>query len=217
MSGDFYWFAESGPYLYVCVADCTGHGVPGAFMSVMGSNLLTRIIQESPVGIAPGEVLDRLHLLVRDALHQDQSGTSQDGMDLALLRLHPATGSVAYSGANRPLLAVADGELLEWPPTKKAIGGSGLMLDELAALRYNTHELQLATGTRLFMYTDGLTDQFGGAHRRKFTPKQLKDLILAYHDMELTLTIRQLQDHMDRWKAETDQTDDILLLGITLN
>lgn len=216
VSGDFYWFAESGPYLYVCVADCTGHGVPGAFMSVMGSNLLTRIVQESPVGIDPGEVLDRLHLLVRDALHQDQTGTSQDGMDLALLRLQPGTAQVAYSGANRPLLLLANGELQEYTPTKRAIGGKSLGPDDMTNLRYVTQHLQPEPGSRLFLFTDGVTDQFGGPQKRKFTGKRLKELLVAYQTMDLPLAIRQIQDQMDQWKEETAQTDDILLLGITL-
>lgn len=208
VSGDFYWFRQHGPRFFVCAADCTGHGVPGAFMSVLGSNLLNQVSHELELP-TPGSMLQRLHTGVVDALRQDEKGQSQDGMDLALVSFEHDV--LRYAGANRPLLLIRKGKLQELSPTKHPIGGG----HELAgAAEFHEHLLTLQPGDCLYLFTDGLTDQFGGEQRRKYASKRLRERLLEVHHLPMQQQYQTLSTEFAAWRGTVPQTDDMLLIGI---
>jgi serine phosphatase RsbU (regulator of sigma subunit) len=219
VSGDFYWFYYQQDELYICAADCTGHGVPGAFMSVMGSNMLTSVTQEALLPDT-GPMLDRLNSLVREALNQDRGGrdTAQDGMDVALVRLNLKTRRLQYSGANRPLLYLRMGELNEIAPEKRPIGGGSQLYAaaEGGSASFTTHEIQLMPEDRIYLYTDGITDQFGGEARRKFTPPRLRRLLQEIHLQPMDAQKVRLKTELDTWMGALSQTDDMMVIGLRI-
>jgi serine phosphatase RsbU (regulator of sigma subunit) len=222
VSGDFFWtlaHQHAGmTFHYVAVADCTGHGVPGAFMSILGTTLLTKIVRER--GIAePGEILTALDHEVRVALKQEHGQNQSDtldGMDIALCRVNASTGTVTYAGAFRSLywirMNTATGlpELLTLEATRQAVGGR----KEADSPSFEQHHLALQPNDTIYLFTDGVTDQFGGPQRRKFSYKRLQTLLLEHHAQPLAHQSRLLAQACADWQGELEQTDDRLLVGL---
>ncbi|MEW6469686.1 MAG: SpoIIE family protein phosphatase [Bacteroidota bacterium] len=210
VSGDFYFYEESAPYHIVACADCTGHGVPGAFMSLIGSNLLTQIIKEKNITI-PGQILDHLHEGIRKTLKQDSERTgSKDGMDIALLAFDFGGKQVHYAGAQRPLWMIRDGKLEEIRADKFSIGG----LQMEAKRTFTNHVIDYKNGDCFYLSSDGFADQFGGPHGKKFMSKRFKDLLLSIHEKPMPEQWRILNRAAEEWRGGTVQVDDILVIGI---
>lgn len=219
VGGDFYWFSDApGDSYFIIVADGTGHGVPGAFMTLIGSILLDQIINKGHV-FAPDQILHDLHIGVRQVLRQDVEGeeiSSRDGMDIALVRYYPREYRLVYAGANLPLYFVHNGELKEIKPDKKAIGGEQLEEERF----FTAHEVQLQPGDVFFLFTDGVVDQLGGPDEKRFGTRQLKDFIMeTVHEPIMSRRRAFFNMRWKEWKdygKDREQLDDVTMWGVRL-
>ena len=207
VSGDFYQFKKNGDLKYAILADCTGHGVPGALMSMVGSNLLKQIILERGTK-EPNKILSELHKEVRSTLRQTGGVQSHDGMDAAILLLHKK--KIFIASANRPVYIVKEGILTELKPDKRSIGGSQAS-DEI---EFNLNEVDVETGMMVYLFSDGYADQFGGEAGKKFKVKNLSNLLLSIHTNALLDQKNILNAAFDEWKKHLEQVDDVSLIGI---
>jgi serine phosphatase RsbU (regulator of sigma subunit) len=205
VSGDFYWFAEKGDDIVIAAVDCTGHGVPGAFMSVIGNTLLKQIVHDRGIR-SPHLILSALHKGVWQTLQLENSEI-KDGMDISLCLINRKDKLLSFAGARHPLFMIQDGNCQIIKSNKISIG-------ENADYSYTQHTFSLDTTTTFYLFSDGYADQFGGAMDKKFTIRQLKELLLAIHleDMSVQKTI--LTDALEKWQGHQKQTDDILLIGV---
>jgi len=212
VSGDFYWFVETEEYRFIAAADCTGHGVPGAFMSMIGSSLLNQIVHHD-MEYNTANILTRLHELVVSSLRQ-QKTDNNDGMDICLCRIQKKneTSIVQFTGAKRPLIYTKSGspkaEILR--SDRKSIGGTQQKRIEV---QFTTQEIELAQGSSLYLSSDGFVDQNNKA-RKKFGSQKLIDLIESNSNSSLIDQHKVLDNEIESWMEGTDQRDDITLLGI---
>ena len=211
VSGDFYWLANLNGYCYLVIADCTGHGVPGALMSVIGSSLLTQIVDTKHVN-SPSEILNQLNQSVEDMLNQGVNGlgTSRDGMDLVLLRIDYPNKKIVYSGAKMSIFAVNDGEVEEYKCDKFPIGGGQYK----RRTAYCEKEIDISNQLSLYIPTDGFLDQFGGEDNKKFSKKRFKNMLkdtqnVPMHDQQIIF-----ESNFQNWKQEYRQIDDVTVMGI---
>ncbi len=211
VSGDFYWFEEVGNKVLFAVVDCTGHGVPGAFMSLIGSNALKKIVIEQQE-TTPGRILDLLDDSVSETLSQNmQHGTVKDGMDLALCSFNRDTMVLEFAGAFNPLWIIRNGELIEFKGDKRAIGLS----DSLNSSNFTTQVIKLEPDDQLFLTSDGFADQFGGANNKKLKIKRFKQMInTATTSMEQKGN-KLLQEFIN-WKGDFEQLDDVCVIGVRI-
>ncbi|TND07749.1 MAG: serine phosphatase RsbU, regulator of sigma subunit [Bacteroidetes bacterium] len=210
VSGDFYWFGEKNGYAFAILADCTGHGVPGALMSMIGFNLLEQIIVEKEI-LDPGGILRALHEGVRLALRQQGDSETRDGMDVVVIRHQKNNNQLAFAGANRPLWLVGpDGKLADIKGDKKSIGG--LQTEELRTFR--TEIISVNTGTCIYLTSDGYADQFGGPGGKKFMTGRFKELLASAHVSAMSEQEQLLEKSLAEWKKEREQVDDICVIGI---
>lgn len=209
VSGDFYWIAEKGGTKFIACVDCTGHGVPGALMSMIGNTLLNQIILEKNI-TSPDEALNNLHIGVRHALKQDAGGDTRDGMDIALVAISSDGKSIQYAGANRNLWIVRKGELLETKADKCPIAGS----QQEEERRFTKHSISLERGDCIYLTTDGYADQFGGPRGKKFMVKQLSGLLVEMHEQPMHEQHTILEHKFNEWKSNHEQVDDVLVIGI---
>ncbi|MES2763161.1 MAG: two-component regulator propeller domain-containing protein [Bacteroidota bacterium] len=210
VSGDFYWFSKTDDKLFIACVDCTGHGVPGAFMSMIGNSLLNEIVLTKKI-TSPSSILSSLNRSIFKVLKQNTS-ESRDGMDMALCMIDRKTNVLTYAGANRELLLIRNAELIEYKPTKNAIGG---FTDSNTIFKETSIEIQ--ANDLFYMTTDGYADQFGGEKGKKLMTKNFKDFLLQIH----TLPMHQQQEQLDKkiinWMGnEHAQVDDILIIGLKL-
>lgn len=210
VSGDFYYLEEKGDKVIIAVADCTGHGVPGAFMSLVGNNILDRVIKEKGI-TDPAEILKQLNEGVKASLHQaSETSDSRDGMDIALCSFNRHTGELDYSGAMRNLYVVRkNGELEEIKSDKSSIGGIG---DEEKS--FVLHKLKVNQGDSFYLMSDGYADQFGGPNGKKFMTRRLKELLLQVRSLDMRLQLRELDEKIMSWKGDLEQVDDICVIGV---
>jgi len=208
VSGDFYQFKKVGDYKFAILADCTGHGVPGALMSMIGSNLLKQIIVERKI-LEPNLILSELHKEVKSTLRQTSGGApSHDGMDASVVLLK---GKKIYiASANRPVFVMQDGELTEIKPDKKSIGGSQSSDD----IEFTVNEIAVQKDAMLYLFSDGYADQFGGETGKKFKVKNLSALLLSIHAKPLDVQHEILNSTFEMWKNDLEQVDDVSLIGI---
>jgi serine phosphatase RsbU (regulator of sigma subunit) len=211
VSGDFYWFTEKKGKIFLAAVDCTGHGVPGAFMSMIGNDMLFDAVADKELS-NPGEVLASLNLHVKNSLkqHEGESG-SRDGMDICLCVFEKDYSSLQYSGANRPFYLQREGEVQIIAPTKASIGG----LTDSEQI-FETVRVPLQKGDTLYIFTDGFCDQFGGPDGKKFTTKRLRELLQSLKDKPLETIEQQLKQAFGSWKTANEQVDDVLLIGIRI-
>lgn len=209
VSGDFYWFTEMGDKEFFSAVDCTGHGVPGAFMSIIGHNSLTKIVHEYGI-LEPGKILTQLNKEVIKTLHQrSDSGDVYDGMDLALVAYDRKKKSMEFSGAFNPLYLVRNGEILETKADKISIGRSSFD----TAVEFENHTIDVQAGDTVYLFSDGYADQFGGELMKKFKYGKLKELILKIQPESMP-NQRSILDHtIEKWRGDLDQLDDILVVG----
>jgi serine phosphatase RsbU (regulator of sigma subunit) len=214
VSGDFYQLykvQENGNevVLIVC-ADCTGHGVPGALMSMLGSNMLNQIILERKI-TKPSLILDNLTLAVTKALNQNEN-RGMDGMDVAIVKMSNSKSVIEYAGANRPLYHMTTKQgLVEIKATKIAIGG----MDEEVKL-FENHEVVVEKGDSLYIFTDGYADQFGGPKGKKMTTTKFKNLIETIHTKDMSEQSIAVENYFKDWKADKEQVDDICVIGVRI-
>lgn len=210
VSGDFYWYSEKDNVLLFAVADCTGHGVPGAFMSILGNTALNEIINEKGV-YDPSRVLSSLDINVTNTLKQKtgEDSETRDGMDISFCKFDLNTSKLSYAGANRPLFLIKNKELTEVKGDHYAIGGHYETMKE-----FTEHTFEIEPGDSIYLYSDGVVDQFGGPKGKKFMTKQLKEVLLSVCDLPAGQQEKKLREIMDNWRGNMEQIDDILLLGI---
>jgi serine phosphatase RsbU (regulator of sigma subunit) len=215
VSGDFYWFTTYGDYTLVAAVDCTGHGVPGAFMSLIGKNLLDEIV--NLYGITePDQILEQLHLGVQKALDQQRTN-NRDGMDIALCRVDHANKRLVYAGAVNPLIRVQDGAYSEIKGTRAPVGGAPTSETVAERKEYERHELSVQEGEQFYIYTDGFQDQFGGDKGRKFMPRHLKNLLAEISTAPPDRQQALLGERLQQWMGEAyPQLDDILVIGFAV-
>lgn len=210
VSGDFYWFVKKADKVFVAAVDCTGHGVPGAFMSLIGYTLLNQIVNEREI-YDPGEILNHLHIGVRTVLKQnEEDSTSRDGMDIALLTFESNSQTVKFAGAYRPLLWFSQGELKTVRPNKFPIGGEQTEVKR----EFTTHSIEYLPGDSFYIFSDGYVDQFGGPKGKKFMNRRFKNLLQSLQNKPLSEQKRSLNREINTWKGNIEQTDDILVIGV---
>ena len=208
VSGDFYWFMEKYHKFFIAAVDCTGHGVPGAFMSVIGSNLLNQILNEYSI-LEPEAILDHLNFRVQTALKQDQNAETKDGMDIAFCSIDQENDLLQYAGANRPLWLIRNGELIKYDPDRIPIGGG-----QFGTYSYTGHNIILQPDDIIYIFTDGIVDQFGGEQNKKFTSKRFAELLLEISHEPMSSQMEIIQKNFHQWKGKEEQTDDVLIIGI---
>ncbi|MCS6989758.1 MAG: SpoIIE family protein phosphatase [Chloroherpetonaceae bacterium] len=210
VSGDFYWFHDLGDSRIVAVCDCTGHGVPGAFMSMIGNALLNQIVIEKGF-TAPSVILEELHKSIRAALKQSDNPSVelQDGMDVCLARIE--SDKIIFAGAKRPLYAVQNDELIELKGDRYSIGGRQRETERKFAQR----ELPLETTTTLYLTTDGYIDQ-ANSQRESFGSKRFKDLLKAISSLDVEEQKTKLDSELSLHQQNEAQRDDITLMGIVI-
>lgn len=208
VSGDFYFYAQRNDKIVVAVADCTGHGVPGAFMSMIGNDFLNQIIIEKGI-TRPAEILNYLNRGVKKALKQESvNSETSDGMDIALCSIDLKNKTMEYAGAMRPLFHASE-ELYEIHADKASIGG-----DTEENYQFTNHELNLKQGDSIYIFTDGYIDQFGGEKGKKFMVKNFKNLLADIYQKSMIEQRQIIDNTLMEWSKEKEQVDDILVMGI---
>jgi serine phosphatase RsbU (regulator of sigma subunit) len=212
VGGDFFWLHEAKDGYYLAVADCTGHGVPGAMLAALGLSLINQEVAVKQQ-TNPAKILESLHLDIQEALSQDeQYATAHDGMDIALVHLDLAQKKLTYSGANRPLWLVSKGKVQEIKPTKRGLGGKFLQ-----DVEFELHSFSFKGYSALYLFTDGITDQLSSLDGKKFTQAGLQKLIEEQlQGKPAAVQLNLLEQHIRTWKGTYAQQDDMLLMGISL-
>ncbi|WP_300663799.1 SpoIIE family protein phosphatase [Fluviicola sp.] len=207
VSGDFYWVFENEDYQFVAVGDCTGHGVPGSMMSVLGINLLIEIVENKRI-INPGTILNELRHGILLAFDKDGKSTEyKDGMDIAIVRINRKTKTYCFAAANNALYHLTANDLQERRADKQPVGFS----HDLAP--FTQHDFTYENGDTLVLFTDGFADQFGGPKNKKFRYKSFQELLMEYRNDRLD---KVLDKTFHSWKKDLEQVDDVCILGITL-
>lgn len=211
VSGDFYWFAERDNKILVAVADCTGHGVPGALMSMIGIGLLNEIVNVNNI-TQPAKILNRLNDGIRKALKQDHDNPRYDGMDISLCTIDRLSSEIQFAGANRHLVYFRGKEMELIKGNKIGIGG----LHYQANVEYTNHKIAYNHGDIIYMFTDGYADQFGGSRGKRMMTRNLFKILHRSMSFGLEEQEKVLGYWLEKWQRNLEQTDDILLMGIQL-
>lgn len=211
VSGDFYYLHQNNSIDFIAAADCTGHGVPGAFMSLIGFEKLDEAMAKSS---DTSEILSLLNQGIKKSLNQTESDEStRDGMDIALCGLDKKNGKLMFSGANRPLWIVKNesNQLEEVKATKKAIGGISEQNQ-----KFDTTEVQVNKGDTFYIFSDGYSDTFGGPNAKKLTTKKFKEILCSIQHLSMPEQEKYLIDFIENWKGQIEQVDDILVIGVRI-
>ena len=211
VSGDFYWFGNYGGKSIIAVADCTGHGVPGALLSMLGHNFLNQIIRDEKI-IRPGQVLDRLDDLVRNIFSSEGQGTQflRDGMDIGVCTVDREAGKLEFSGAFNSAYIIAGGKLNEIKGDRVFLGARP------EGFSFTTKEVDIDDGMSVYLFSDGYADQFGGVENKKFMYRRFRYLLTSIHNLEMSKQKIILQDTIRTWMGNKPQIDDILVIGVRI-
>ncbi|MCF6241624.1 MAG: tetratricopeptide repeat protein [Bacteroidales bacterium] len=219
VSGDFYWISknEEEEKVIVAVVDCTGHGVPGAFMSLIGNSYLNQIVNHQRI-TAPDMILNLLHINIRISLNQDKN-ESRDGMDLALCVFDYKNNTIEFAGARHPIFYIVNNELIQVKGDSMDIGG----VQRESERRFTKQIIPIQKDMVLYMFSDGFQDQFGGPKREKFMRKRFKDFLMEIHHLPMNEQRYRLEQKFDEWRncgdgtdRLCDQIDDVLIVGLKL-
>ncbi len=211
VSGDFYWISENDEKIIVAVADCTGHGVPGAFMSMMGILFLNKIVNEENI-IKPNEILDSLKNNVISSLHQNgNTRETSDGMDISLITIDKQNNFLEYTGANNSIYLIRNNEFTEIYPDKMPIG-----IYHETDKKFSYQKIEIQSGDMIYLYTDGYIDQFGGEKEKKYMFNKFREILLSIHNYPLEYQKEKLETEHKEWKKNNEQVDDILIMGIKI-
>jgi len=209
VSGDFYWFAQKNGKIFIAVCDCTGHGVPGAFVSMIGNDQLNHIVIERNI-TAPDEILTHLNNGIKSAFTgEDKEQQANDGMDMALCVFDSELKTMEFAGAKNPLIIIQDNKLTEIKGDKYAIGGETAINH-----RFSNNKIELKNGTTLYMFSDGFQDQFGGEQGKKFKIKRFRELLQSLYDKPVEEQKDIIHRSLNQWKGNIAQVDDICVIGI---
>jgi len=208
--GDFYWFHEidQDSYIIICV-DCTGHGVPGALMTMIGNSILNQVIIDGNI-TGPASILAELDTRISGTLKQQKQKTDlvQDSMDLSLIKVDKKKKEFIFCGAKRPVIYLHDNELSEFKGNKHTLGG----LSE--EKKFEEIKQSYSEDDVIYIFSDGFADQFGGNDSKKFMIKQFRELLIAIHKLPMPEQKKRLENELNSWKRDNSQTDDILVIGI---
>lgn len=210
VSGDFYWYTQTQSKLVIATIDCTGHGVPGAFMSMIGANILNQVVLNDRI-TEPHNILTWLHIGVNQALNQDHTG-NDDGMDASIYVIDKAKKTLSFSGAKNSILIIRDNILEEIEGNDLSIGGTQRQKDK----KFTKKVINIEDSTYIYSFSDGYQDQFGGKYDRKFMVKRMKQLFFEIHKKDMDEQKEILDTTIEDWKKESGakQTDDILIIGM---
>jgi len=210
VSGDFYWAIEKQGCLYISVADCTGHGVPGAFMSMLGIAFLNEINSGEEL-LSPAQILDELRgRIIRELSQTGSLEGSKDGMDMCIIRLNKGRENFEWAGANNPLYIVNGKEIKEIKADRQPVAFSDF------SKPFTNHSVQIEESNCLYMFSDGYVDQFGGAKGKKFKTKRYKELLLSFHKEDMEVQKSQLDNTFESWRGDIEQIDDVCVVGLRL-
>lgn len=213
VSGDFFWVYKIDEHRVLFAAvDCTGHGVPGAFMSIMGYHLLERVVTEQKI-YEPAQILNELSKGVVKSLKQTTELDSvKDGMDIALCKIDYENHTLQYAGAHNPLYLIRNGVLMETKADRRSVGISVAS----KVTQFTNHTIALEKGDCLYLFSDGYVDQKGGPENVKFFYQPFKDLLLKIHSESMSEQKRTLDKVITEWKGERGQMDDMLVMGVRI-
>jgi len=210
VAGDFYWFQETEDYVYVAVADCTGHGVPGAMVSVTCFNALNKVVIEEKI-YTTNEILDRTKEIVTRQLHSVELGQLNDGMDICLVRFEKENlGNIQFSGANRSLFTIKDNQINEYKGDRQPVGFS------YHSKPFHSTDLFIQKDTLIYMFTDGLVDQFGYETKKKLGIQKVKDFLLEISKKSMSEQEKLITDFFTQWKGDFHQMDDVTIVAIKI-
>lgn len=210
VSGDFYEFTQKENKHIIAAADCTGHGVAGAFMSIIGSSLIKSIINEKNI-TAPSGILDALNEGIINSLKQHESET-HDGMDISICSFDTKNMSLEFAGANRPLWLIRNNELIVYAADKFPIGGLQIKHNN----QFTNHQIKIQPMDTIYLFSDGYADQFGGEHGKKLMTKKLKEILVSIQHLGMNEQKIYLQNYFNEWKGNNEQVDDVLIIGIRI-
>ncbi|MES2763444.1 MAG: tetratricopeptide repeat protein [Bacteroidota bacterium] len=210
LSGDFYWIEQKGDLVFVAAADCTGHGVPGALISIVNYNLLNKAVLEKDLN-DPAAILNYVNTQLIVALHQTyQESSVKDGMDISLCVLNTKTLEMKFAGANNPIYIIKQKELIQVSADKFPVGA--FIEDQIQS--FTAKSMQLQKNDLIYLFSDGYADQFGGEKGKKFKYKQLKDILLEHQDISMQDQRSVLEKRFTNWQGKLEQVDDVLVIGI---
>jgi serine phosphatase RsbU (regulator of sigma subunit) len=211
VSGDFYYTFCNKQKIFIAAGDCTGHGVPGALMSILGISFLNEILQ-TDINLNANRILNLMREKIMKALHQTgDSHDAQDSIDIGLCIIDNVTGKLQYSGANRPLIMIRKGELTEIKPDKMTLGIAPL---KEASFRNNC--IDTMPGDSFYLFSDGFSDQFGEFSDKKFKYKHFKRIIHSFEVLPMAQQKQHLESAFNEWKGKAQQVDDVLVIGFQL-
>jgi serine phosphatase RsbU (regulator of sigma subunit) len=211
VSGDFYWIGEDEEHFFFTVADCTGHGVPGAFMSTLGISSLDEIIANN-TALKANTVLNLLREKIKTSLHQTgKQGEANDGMDVAFCMLHKNKRILEFSGAYNPLFIFQNGEFREYRADRMPIG---IYYGEKES--FTNYEINVQKGDTIYIFSDGFADQFGGTKGSKYMKYNLKKLLLEICHKPMAEQKSILEYEFEKWKGSFNQIDDVTIMGIRI-
>jgi len=211
VSGDFYWVAQIGNRSVIVAADCTGHGVPGAFMSIIGINFLNEIVFDENT-ISPNVILNQLRKkIIKTMVSANRIDETKDGMDISLIIIDHDEMTLEYAGAYNNLFFIRDHMLDTVKADRMPVG-----ISDKAMIPFTNHKIKVQTGDLFYLFTDGYADQFGGEFRKKFRAGNLRELLLEIHEKDMPEQKRILHETFLKWKGEQPQVDDILAIGIRI-
>ncbi len=209
VSGDFYWIDKKGDWCYFAAVDCTGHGVPGAFMSIVGHNLLKDILKNTD-SIQPSIIMDKMNDGVANTLHTNSTDRqTKDGMDMTLCALNYNTLELQFSGAFNPLYIIRDNELIQYKADKFPVG---MFIGEKQ--NFTNNHIQLQKGDSIYIFSDGYADQFGGPRGKKFMAGNFRSLLVEVSKLPIDKQKVSLNQTIEEWRGNLEQVDDILIIGI---
>ncbi len=208
VSGDFYWYSENEQYVFMAVADCTGHGVPGAFVSMTCSNVLDNVVNEKGIS-SPSEILKESHLgIVKSFRRKGSVNQANDGMDVIIVRWDKQKNELCYAGAMNPLYLVRDGLPTEFKANRRGLGGIAS-----PDFVFEEEKIPLQKGDCFYLSTDGFHDQFGGEKGKKYKKKRFKDYLMKVSELPLDKRSAALENELLSWRGNYEQLDDILVIG----
>ena len=213
VSGDFYYFKHINHYAVIVAADCTGHGVPGAFMSMLGSAYLNEIVVNNQDELNTGRILDALRESIIESLQQTgRVDEAKDGMDIAICILDLDTKKLQYSGAFNPLFLIRGGELEEYRADRMPIG-----IHDYVDVGFTTYDIEVEKDDVIYIFSDGYASQFGGKAGKKFMSSRMKKLLTEISGEPLPMQKDILNEKIEAWMGtEYDQVDDILVIGFKI-
>jgi ligand-binding sensor domain-containing protein/serine phosphatase RsbU (regulator of sigma subunit) len=208
VSGDFYWLASAAGKEFIAAVDCTGHGVPGAFMSIIGTSILNKIVKEYKI-YKPSEMLFMLNSELHSTLKSYSADDEvKDGMDLSLIAIDTSLNKIEYAGAMNSIYLVHNGQLTEFKADRNSIGKN-----TDSSVQFTNHEIEVQTGDLIYLFSDGFEDQFGGPDGKKYKASRMKELLTSISSLEMQEQYNKLNTAFEEWLGKLEQIDDVLVMG----